>query len=287
MDVFKLDVDSKYTYSITIANIEEQLARRAPWFQCINGHDGWFAVCPGCNNPIQIIGMFQGDKLYGRHFVPYRDELKYYIKGAVDHEEREYCQYYSKRKSINRDTKRPATNELAKAIKTVLIEQFDRVVYLLSKSSGLQISLNLAKQMLEDYNNHEGWRYRGATLDNIPWAFAYMLSSQKLFGKKLLDTNLINELRIKAPMVDIDMDGRVSNKTGYYLNLSFCFIHHKQELMGNHLNESIQLVISDNDVPIIRKTIECDHEYFNNLVKSNIQQHRQLHLVELAKSILL
>jgi hypothetical protein len=151
MDVFKLDVYSKYTYSITIDNIEEQIARRAPWFQSINGHDGWFAVCPSCNNPIQIIGMFQGDKLYGRHFVPQRDELKYYLKGTVDHEEREYCRYYKKRKPIDKTTKRPANNELAKAIKTVLIEQFDRVIYLLSKTSGLQISLNLAKKMLEDY----------------------------------------------------------------------------------------------------------------------------------------
>jgi len=53
-----------------------------------------------------------------------------------------------------------------------LIDQFDHVVYLLQKETGIQFSPELLKQMLETYRSARGYLYYGATLQNVPWIFA-------------------------------------------------------------------------------------------------------------------
>lgn len=285
MDVFKLDVDKTKIYTITKESIDDSIRRKAPWFQCINGHDGWFAVCHMCNNPIQIIGMLTGDKLYGRHYIPKNDNLKYHLKGTVNRDELEYCHYYSKHKIINKTTKRPPDHELAKLIKLTFTYNFDRVIYLLEKTTSLQISTNCAKQMLIDYKEHSGWCYRGATLDNIPWTFVYTIAEKNLFGCKITDEEITNKIQSEIGNIKFN-NGLIVNDSKIYIDLKFYFIHHKDNVIDNHLFESIQLNISTNSEVIVKKEIEFDHVYFRNLINSN-NSYRKMWLVELARQIIL
>lgn len=286
MNKFKLDVHSKQTFKLTIENVDEHIGRKNPWFQCINGRDGWFAVCPICNNPIQIIGMINRDRLYGRHFTPQPNDIRYRIRGIVDHNERDFCPYYAGRMPIDKTTRRPPDNELTIAIKSLLIEQFDRVIYLLGKTSGIKISLKLAKQMLTDYKNNAAWRYMGASLDNIPWTFAYFQPERNLFGRYVTDAKLRELLIVEVPFLDIDANGLVKNKTGGLISLKYDFVHHKQELEGDNLIESIELRIMNKGSVILRKKIECEQDYFNNLINSKQEDKRQMEFVELAREIL-
>ncbi|MCC7983487.1 hypothetical protein INR17_27955, partial [Klebsiella pneumoniae] len=160
MDVFKISVDTQQVHKITQENFDQVTKKQAPWYQPINGHQGWFAVCPACDNPIQIIGMLERDAPYGKHFFPTAGAVAVPLKGRVDKEEYEWCPYASKNKHLTRDDRRAAGSELAVLIKQTLIEQFDRVIYLLEKGTGMRISFALAKQMLEEYRAAEGWRYR-------------------------------------------------------------------------------------------------------------------------------
>ncbi|EBW7769068.1 hypothetical protein H9V85_005122, partial [Salmonella enterica subsp. enterica serovar Louisiana] len=149
MDVFKISVDKQQVHKITQENFDLATKKQAPWYQPINGHRGWFAVCPACDNPIQIIGMLERDAPYGKHFFPTAGAVAVPLKGRVDKEEYEWCPYASKNKSLTKDARRAEGSELALLIKQTLIEQFDRVIYLLEKGIGMRISEALAKQMLE------------------------------------------------------------------------------------------------------------------------------------------
>lgn len=50
-----------------------------------------------------------------------------------------------------------------------MIEQFDRVVYILEKETQLVLSENALRGMLQRYKGERGYLYTGATLRNVPW----------------------------------------------------------------------------------------------------------------------
>lgn len=300
MNIFKLDVGKKHIHHITKENIEQFTYRRSPWLQNYEGKKSWFAVCPGCDNPIQIVGLYS-DKIlpYGKHFVP-QGLLEHELNGVVDELARDFCNYYSGRKPYNGTYKRDPESPLAKAIFKTLIEQFDRVIYILEKTIGIKISVNLATQMLKDYKTSYSWLYPSSTLDNIPWVFASMSPARTIIGRKILDNEMFTVLKKKFEEEQLPIKFEDNNQIitepnddgkFNYSALGFCLIHHKQDMIENTLKESINLIVftksgDDAPPPVYSKTINFEHEYFRNLINSN-NGYRKMWLVELARQIML
>ena len=225
MDVFKISVDTQQVHKITQENFDLATKKQAPWYQPINGHQGWFAVCPACDNPVQIIGML------------------------------------------------------------------DRVIYLLEKCIGMRISDAQAKLMLESYRLAEGWRYRGATRQNIPWTFAYMMQASRVWGRFFYDFELVDELCARRPDLTFNEDRktrRIAVKEGAaFCDLTFSLIKHSRHLDSHTLSESIEFNIADSEQKTIyKKRIDFDYDFFLRLINSKNEAHRKMHLVDLARSIL-
>ncbi|CCP05936.1 hypothetical protein [Erwinia amylovora] len=288
MDVFKISVDTQQVHKITQENFDVATKKQAPWYQQINRHQGWFAVCPACDNPIQIIGMLERDAPFGKHFFPTSGAVSVPLKGRVDKEEYEWCPYASKNKNLTKDARRAPGSELAVLIKQTLIEQFDRVIYLLEKGIGMKISDTLAKQMLEDYRLAEGWRYRGATQQNIPWIFAYMMQAKWVRGRIFYDAELIEELCTKRPDLMCNDKRQIAVKDEKkFCDLSFSFIRHRRHVDQHTLSESVEFNIANSKQDTIcRRNIAFDHSHFLKLINSKNEAHRKMHLIDLARSIL-
>lgn len=79
MDIFKLTTGKQQVWKINRDNFELATKKQQPWYQSINGHDGFFAVCPACDNPVQLVGMLARGKTkpYGKHFFPQPGTLQY------------------------------------------------------------------------------------------------------------------------------------------------------------------------------------------------------------------
>ncbi|EPI1374170.1 hypothetical protein ACS4RM_005015, partial [Pseudomonas aeruginosa] len=167
MDVYKLKPEETDERPIERERFEEETRRQEPWFSTSeNGTEGHFAVCPACDNPVQIIGLYHLPanvaRPYGRHYARSVRDL-----AEADEEARENCPYFKPR--VHQKTERKASvNGTPLKILKILIEQFDRVIYLLRKELGVNISQNLAIRMLEQYRRERGYLYTGATLTNIP-----------------------------------------------------------------------------------------------------------------------
>ncbi|MEN1557917.1 hypothetical protein AAIH45_35640, partial [Pseudomonas aeruginosa] len=59
MDVYKLKPEETDERPIERERFEEETRRQEPWFSTSeNGTEGHFAVCPACDNPVQIIGLY-------------------------------------------------------------------------------------------------------------------------------------------------------------------------------------------------------------------------------------
>lgn len=69
MNVYKLSVQTQGYFLIEKNDYEQRTARRPPWYKMSDdGEPRYFAICPACNNPTQIIGLY---KLPANVYHPY------------------------------------------------------------------------------------------------------------------------------------------------------------------------------------------------------------------------
>ncbi|HGM8122684.1 TPA: hypothetical protein ACKQG6_006457, partial [Pseudomonas aeruginosa] len=174
----------------------------------------------------------------------------------------------------------------------------DRVIYLLRKELGVNISQNLAIRMLEQYRRERGYLYTGATLTNIPWIFAYMADSQSLFGQLLLDDDLIKAVSAEVPAASIDEYSRVSSKVDEsgrkeYFDLNMCFVKHRfrKDSLEGELTEGMEMLVSTERkgkaIDIYTKSIVFNRQYFQRLIAlPEDHPHRDRSLVEAARRVL-
>ena len=59
MDTFKLKVGLHPSYKITTKNFEDKTGNKYPYVQDQGKNKSRYAVCPACDNPIQIVGLYK------------------------------------------------------------------------------------------------------------------------------------------------------------------------------------------------------------------------------------
>ncbi|MBU9819890.1 hypothetical protein J1782_08320 [Rahnella sp. BCC 1045] len=274
MNVYKLSVKTQGYYLIEKDSYEQRTARRPPWYKVSdNGEPRYFAICPACNNPVQLIGLY---KLPANLHHPYG---KHYGKsipgvGLYDQNAYEWCPYSNKKQNNNDGKPKRSQSMLSQQILSLLVMHFDKVIWLLSHSTGVNIDEALAKSMLLQYRREEGWLYSRATLMNIPWVFAYMTDNQGILFKKMRDVKLADELVARSPeyLEQTAQHYLVKSKNCQsYIELGVYYTKHQSEVVDDRLHESMDMVFTRKVgyaavEEIYRKSVLFDFNYFNNLV---------------------
>lgn len=295
MDLFKVKTGVAHILKITPENYLNATGKKHPYIQKNSkGDESYFAVCPECENPIQIIGLFKstaegGRKPYGKHTPKTIPQLAQY-----SHPDYLDCSYANP-KWIRKAGKRSPGGKVAQEMLGLLREQFDRIIYLLQRDTDVYISYDTAKRMLQTYLANEGWLYRTATLNNLPWTFGEVESALPLFGRKIrADSPLYKALAEKCPDVELVPLGKyakVMNRDRQYINLSYLLLDHKRSVTDEHLTETIDFWVYKGNAPhletIFRKTITIETDYFMNLIHpSRDAVNRSQKLLALAKEFL-
>lgn len=290
MDIFKSKPGLSRPYKISTINYEKETKRQKPYMLEKNGKYQYFAVCPECDNPIQLIGLYKntiesGKKPYGRHY-------KGNIIVLANYSEIDYLDCPFSNPTWKKEIKRSENSPLANRILDTLEEQFDRVIYILSKQAGIKITQNLAKRMLTNYLKQEGWRYRDTTLNNLPWLFAQCSPAINLYGRLLKeDTPVYNAIVEKCPEVVFEkMNNYIQVKSNNeFINLKFLFYNHQKEVTDDHLTETMTFEIFrdrglDKQDIIYSEKITVDTDYFANLVK--YEKYRNYILLKIARELI-
>lgn len=245
MDVFKTHAGAAPIFKINTENYLRETGDIAPYtVDGVRNIRHRYAICPACENPIQIIGIFKntaesGKTPYGRHH-----------KGTVPHlavyNEADYlsCPYSNRKWTAPKQKRSPDSKAARIALKT-LHDQFDRAIYILSKDIDMHISYNFAKTLLKLYIGDSGWLYRTATPYNLPWTLLEASHAFPLFGRLILvQSGLYQAIQSKCPEVLLVQQpnkrfAAVKNRTGQFVDLHFLFRDHRFERDGNTVTESI------------------------------------------------
>lgn len=298
MDVYKLSIEHIGSTKISRDTFEEETRCREPWYQDgASDKRSQFAVCPACDNPIQLIGLYElppnVNQPFGKHTTSGINGL-----AATDTEARENCPYFKPRQH-DRTARKERFDGIPKKILTLLIEQFDRVAYIIEKQTKIELSSTVLKGMLERYKGERGYMYTGATLRNIPWIFAYLSDATDLFAQRVIDNAELSSAILRTvPEARIEENGRVQGNakpTGgrSFVDLKMSFIRHRitKDTENGALIETMELVVSRQHKRklenIYRQVIEFDHAWFERLIHLPVDhKQRKLERVLLAKQVL-
>jgi len=177
---------------------------------------------------------------------------------------------------------------LANEIKDMLNNHLDQVIEILRECTGIGFGKKLVTSMLEEYWAEEGHFYVGATLENIPWIFAYMSNNQKLYGQYIVENSPMAEaiakycpsaLLVSPEKADSNQNQsnnqknmvQISAKPGNFLDLTFAFLEHrklerKSKVTGKKRTiELMQLVVWNKRDNIFETEIVFDTDLWFNI----------------------
>lgn len=313
MDVFNLSQEPyEKEKKLTLSEFERLTQKQYPFYQPNQSGDiSAYAVCPYCKSPIEIIHAVRTNKdskVYGKHY-------NISVKGVADFnlEDFEHCIYRAKAKSTFSRIERKQQSALTSTILKVITEQFDRIIYMLGRDTGIKFSNPLSKKMLSRFIQNNGERYAGINLANIPWILGYLSDSQSLY-MQYLDTRIAKEItggngkslydtlkeHPKILLVPSDDNKVVQIKTcNGYLQLLFCFHSHKVIKSEDSIKETIVFSVSspkeefDFTQPknplnhiLFEKTITFNTTHWKNLIQLNVSPHRNAVLLSTAKELI-
>jgi len=298
MDEYKLTVKDFIGKPIDKDTFEADTLRREPWYQeGTTDKQSQFAVCPACDNPIQLVGLYH---LPANVNNPYGKHTTSGISGIapLDVEARDHCPYFNPRPHQKTDRKAKFDGVPRKIVR-ILVEQFDRVVYILEKQTQVTLSANTLKGMLERYKGEQGYLYTGATLRNIPWIFAYMADATALFAQRVGENHeLATAIHTHVPVAYVDTYGRlrptpVPGAKDTFIDIKMSFIQHKitKHSEASVLKESVVFVVSHTHkgqvVDFYKQGLTFNPVWFDRLIQMPIDNpNRRMDRVDLAREVL-
>ncbi|WP_279716790.1 hypothetical protein [Chelonobacter oris] len=107
MDNIKFRLEDSQSYAIETDLFEAETQKAYPFYQKqTSGYFSQFAICPECNNPVQIIGLYKKSAHTDKQFAKHCAEPIPHI-GIYDKSNYEYCPYRAKRKHFTKDSRSP------------------------------------------------------------------------------------------------------------------------------------------------------------------------------------
>ncbi len=295
---FKLTTGAGKIFPIKKDVFERESLQKMPYYGVNSkGKPIQLAVCPQCDNPIEIIGLYKRlkntDRPYGRHYPHSVGGLAQYNQQSY-----EYCPYSKKHSTISPSDRKRKLTGFEKNIYNLMRDQFDRVIYVLSKELDIKITLGASRKMLETYISMEGWLYPWATINNLPWVFGHLSLSKSLYGHAILNGSqlhaAIERLCPSAEFVPSDKYNGydvLTHKTGKWSDIRYCIIEHRRSTQGDTVRETMRLIVTSNDgereKQIFNKELVINEEYFPNLLNlSPEKSRRNTKLLEIAARLM-
>jgi hypothetical protein len=291
---FKLYSGVDAIYEIDKDIIETIIGRRPPWFveRQLRDDDAHFAVCPYCDNPIQLKAVYRRQQNSPR---PYGSHVGKPVTGfTFDSSLDGFCPYQLKSRPLKRDARREPS-EFGQELRKLAIEQFDRVIHVLKDDLGFTPSLKLSASMLRVWLISHGYDYVGAHRRNLPWMIAYLSKAENLYfqfiGRNAL---LARSIRERCPKALITDQGQLQ-RNEHFISIDMQFLHHKiEEQEDKTLRETLRMRVQDftetNDAryapTLYDQTITMRPERFEKLISVDENHPNRNHkLLDIAQKI--
>jgi hypothetical protein len=272
VNVFKLHPGKNESFTLwTPAVFHGATSKRYPWYQEREGKVRHYAVCPECDNPIQIINLDVDSKVdgAGNNLPLYAKHTAASIQDVADYDKLAYeeCSLANP-SSFNGTNKRPAGSKVVASILEVLIEHADAVHFIVQRFLDASVPAPAFQSLLRQFSVHEGYLYRAVTTSNLPFALLYMAGNQDLFPYRPDKDSLIAAAVKKSQ--NFEMNGERIVRTAKGGGLRFFVTDHKIESTSEGARQYMTLVVEEEIAGKKNRLLSTKQElevaYFRNMV---------------------
>lgn len=248
MDVFK----TRRGYDARVWHIDEQsftqaTGRDRPYRQMTMGGVSYYAFCPGCDNPIQMIGLFRpqeeskGRRPYGRHTGKPIEGL-----GGFDEDAYMGCPYANPQRRPH--GRRRGRSRLGSELIRMMASGFDLVAAAWERSTGIHLGWKSAERALVRWRDDEAWRDYGSSYLNLPQMLLYSAPAQNLVKHYIVKGSELCERLAALDRILLEPTG--SDRyvqvmpVGGFVRLSYVLTAHTYEQEDDTVRESYRLRVS-------------------------------------------
>lgn len=231
MNIFSIGDGNKYELTRDI--FHEKTQKKYPFFQDHNEYTRpYFAICPACNNPIQIINLYNAlDKeehtnrtnMHGRHF-PHN------VKGLPAYEQTRYksCPLHNPTAfGIVRDRDSPDQNEY---IRRIVENNRDKLYKNIKEITGFLFKKERVNAIIDEYLIARNYCYTHTNEFNIPYSILYTTRAISLFGQRLdiseLGQSICESIKNNSNYFNIQ-DNRIAKAVDSYVSMNLLLTRHK------------------------------------------------------------
>ena len=279
MDTYKLEPKSTKIKNISKETFEKDTGKLKPYYQ--EGKDSQYAVCPVCDNPISIIGLYNPKaktKPYGKHYPRDVENLAVY-----DSHKYETCPYASRVWEDKRKRVKSSIDGTAKEIIEFMQENFDSVIRLLRQITGIVFSDKMIEKMIQHFLSAKGYAYYNAYVMNSAWIFGYMQVRVGFYGMIIDNSHPIYNALISHPCVKIENNRIVSNNG--YIKPEFYFMLHRIQQKDNIKSEYINYYIDIDEKNIFNQEIKIDLPLFSKILnRKTAKTKNDIHYIDMFRN---
>lgn len=239
MNVFAV-LNSNMKESLTEDNFSEKTNRDYPYYRPeISKKCPYFAICPECGSPIQIINLFietmeenrTGRKgLHAKHYTQSIPGLAKY-----DYKKFQNCSLKAK-VSLGYHQIRKDKRE-NKRLKDLVDKNRKKIYDYIIEITKIYFKYAVVNQWIDDYLNKKYYEYKGADDRNLPYSILVTHQAINIFGQKISDTDLGKEIRYsignksKFFRLETEENGRIVEKSKVFPlpQIRMLFYKHKVE----------------------------------------------------------
>lgn len=228
MFVFKTHTGLREEFEINAANFMKTTGGRRPYKSV--GRDGrnvYYAVCPACDNPVVLVGLYRNERGMDRPRRPFGRHCGHDVPGPAEYDEEAYrtCRYADPGHRVNSWRKRRPSDLHGLALYRLMRGEFDNVALAWEMSSGIHLGLGYAEEMLRGWRANEGWRYYVASYQNLPQMLFWPAGSQKLMGRYVRRGSPLHGLLDRSGLVSLEPRGnryvQVRRRSRRFVEASF------------------------------------------------------------------
>lgn len=269
-----------------------------PYVQVDRNGKSAFAICPLCENPVKLLGLYSKLEKQNPHARHYKSD----VPDLADFYEFSYkkCPYHKRNADYIFEVRnRKSMSDLNWYVLGLARDYFGTCIYILQKSTGLIISDRLAEEIAKDYMAHPGYMAYDITRENVPYIMGMCMRGKPLM-KRLIAKNspLYKMLYNKEETRLIELPNtnnfphplyRIESNVGY-LDLKFNIVQYRYSSSPTSgLREYLTLHIGIGDgmgtyKELASKEIPVDPFLFSKLIHTSFPQ--KVSLIEIANHIM-
>lgn len=233
MNIFSVGDGNTNGYELTREIFIEKTHKSPPFYQDPNRYKTlYFAICPACNNPIQIINLFSTQyeeentgriNLHGRHY-------KNNVKGLPPYLEQNYenCPLHNpvafRMKVVRKNEK------INEEICNIVENNKSQIYANIREITGVLLSSKKLNQVIDDYIVAKHYCYTYTNKYNIPYSILYTSKAINIFGQKVDDVGIgqriYEAIQNKCTYIKFTY-GRIHKNIDDYVELNMIVANHR------------------------------------------------------------